>query len=294
VASGVLKKGDRVMALPSRRTTRVDRIVTHDGDLDEASAPMAVTVTLADEIDLGRGEMLVHEEDPPHVESSLEALVVWMVDRPLKARQSYLVKHGTRLVVAQVSAVHDRLDVTTLEAHPAPELGFNDIGRVSLSLSRPLFFDAYAENRATGAFILIDRLSNGTVGAGMIQGTGAREDREAAPAKGRVSRAERSDRLGQKAAAVVVTGGADLAHAVERRLWDEGYTACVIEGGADAVGAMVLCDGLGLITLAIGLAEEDVARAREHLGDRLVVPAGDEGASVDGVIGALRARDVVR
>ena len=96
-------------------------------------------------------------------------------------------------MTAQVSAVHDRLDVTTLEAHPAPELGFNDIGRVSLSLSRPLFFDAYAENRATGAFILIDRLSNGTVGAGMIEGATAAPDTPAAPAAGgsRVSRAER-------------------------------------------------------------------------------------------------------
>jgi bifunctional enzyme CysN/CysC len=304
VASGVLRKGDRVMALPSRRTSRVERIVTQDGDLDEASPPMAVTVTLADEIDLGRGEMLVHEHDLPHVARALEALVVWMVDRPLRRGQSYLVKHGTRVVTAQVTAVRERLDVTTLEGRPAPELGFNDIGRVTLSLSRPLFFDAYAQNRATGAFILIDRLTNGTVGAGMIEGPSAGPDHEAArlddgrSGGGPVSRAERGERLGQRAVAVVIPGGVALAHAVERRLWDEGYTAHVIDGASpgdlDAVGAMALCDGLGLITLTTGLPDEEVARARATLGERLLEPAGEDGASVEGVLAALRARDYVR
>jgi bifunctional enzyme CysN/CysC len=300
VASGVLRKGDRVMALPSRRTSRVERIVTHDGDLDEAAPPMAVTVTLADEIDLGRGEMLVHEDDVPHVARTLDALVVWMVDRPLRRGQSYVVKHGTRVVTAQVSAVHERLDVTTLESRPAPELGFNDIGRVSLALSRPLFFDPYAQNRATGAFILIDRLTNGTVGAGMIEGPSALADPDAALVHDRhdgpVSRAERSERLGQRAAAVVIAGGVELAHAVERRLWDEGYTAHVIEGGAplDAVGALVLSDALGLITVASGLSEDEVARARAALVERLVELAGERSASVEAVIAALRARDVVR
>jgi bifunctional enzyme CysN/CysC len=297
VASGVLKRGDRVMALPSRRTTQVERIVTRDGDLDEAWPPLAVTVTLADEIDLGRGEMLVHEDDVPHVARALEAVVVWMVDKPLAPRMSFLLKHGTRTVTAQVAAVHHRIDVTTLDPHPAPALGFNDIGRVTLTLSRPLFFDAYAQNRATGAFILIDRLTNGTVGAGMIQGPAA--EAEAAPAgSGRVTRAERAERLGQRAAAVVLPGGADLAHAVERRLWDEGFVAHVIDAeaspGMDAPAALALCDGLELITLAVGLSGADVGRARELLGERVVEIGAEEGASADGIMGALRARGVVR
>src|SRR5262249_6912184 len=160
VASGVLRRGDRVMSLPSRRSSAVSRIVTYDGDREEAIAPMAVTVTLEDEIDVGRGDVIVHEDSPPTVARSIEAMIVWMADRPLTPRGSYLLKHGPRLVSAEVGEIHERVDVTTLERHPARALGLNDIGRVTLVAARPLLFDAYAESRATGAFILIDRLSN--------------------------------------------------------------------------------------------------------------------------------------
>ena len=171
VASGVIRRGDRVMSLPSRRSSVVARIVTHDGDLEEAFAPMAVTVTLADEIDLSRGDMLVDEAHLPHVARSIEAMVVWMHETPLRPGATYLLKHGTKVVSAEVSEIHERVDVNTLERHPARALGLNDIGRVTLTAARPLLFDAYADNNATGAFIVIDRLTNGTFGAGMILGS---------------------------------------------------------------------------------------------------------------------------
>jgi bifunctional enzyme CysN/CysC len=252
VASGVIRRGDTVMSLPSRRTTTVDRIVTFDGDLDQAFAPMAVTVTLADEIDVSRGDMLVHESAVPHVARSVEAMVVWMHEAPLRPGATYLIKHGTKVVSAEVSTLHDRVDVTTLERRPAPSLGLNDIGRVTFTTARPLLFDAYADNRATGAFIVIDRLTNGTFGAGMILGPGAAEKEEVEVGGAGVSLAERVRRLGQRPAAIVLTGGEaaqreEVGRALERRLWDDGYTAHVL--GPGEVGALAVCQGLGMISV---------------------------------------------
>jgi bifunctional enzyme CysN/CysC len=295
VASGTIRRGDRVLSLPSGRKTTVDRIVTFDGDREEAFAPMAVTVTLADEVDVSRGDMLVHEGALPHVARSFEATVVWMHETPLRPGASYLIKHGTRTVSAEVSALHDRLDVTTLERHPAGSLGLNDIGRVTITAARPLLFDPYLENRATGAFILIDRLTSGTFGAGMILGPAASEP-AAAPGEGArgVSRAERERRLGQKAAVVVVGGaGPDrreaLGHALERRLWDEGYTAHVL--APHEAGALAVCQALGMISIVLdeGSGEVDAPDPA-----RVVrCDAGSEGA-LETALAGLRARDVVR
>jgi bifunctional enzyme CysN/CysC len=301
VASGVIRRGDRVMSLPSRRTSTVQRIVTRDGDREEAFAPLAVTVTLADEIDVSRGDMLVHEGALPHVARSFEAMVVWMHETPLRVGASYLVKHGTKVVSAEVSQIHERVDVNTLERHAARSLGLNDIGRVTLTAARPLLFDAYAENRATGAFILIDRLTNGTFGAGMITGPGASEPGEAevggAPG---VSLAERLRRLGQKAAVVVVTGDDPaqveaLGYGLERRLWDEGFGVHVL--AARDVGALAVCQGLGMISvvLADGSTELSALSKRVDPAAVLVVSSNAEGgASVEGVMSDLRGRGVVR
>src|SRR5262249_1716730 len=153
--------------------------------------------------------------------------------------------HTTKMVSAEVSEIHERVDVTTLDRRPARSLGLNDIGRVTLTAARPLLFDAYAESRATGAFILVDRLTNATFGAGMILGPGASEPARTAADGGRgVSLAERERRLGQRPAAVVLTGGdparqAELGYALERRLWDEGFSAHVLEPGE--VGALPVC-----------------------------------------------------
>ena len=168
VASGVLHAGDEVEILPSGVRTTIASIDTYDGPVDEAFAPMSVTVRLAEEVDVSRGDMIVGIGGRPTVTQDLEATVCWMTDEPLRVGGRYLVKHTTRTAKAVVKAAGERLDVTTFERVPADGLGLNDIGRVTLRTAQPLFADDYAENRATGSFILVDELTGATAGAGMI------------------------------------------------------------------------------------------------------------------------------
>jgi len=169
VERGEVRPGMRVKALPSGRTTRVKRIVTYDGELAAASAPRSVTLELEDEIDLSRGEMLVAEaEAAPHASTAFRAMVVWMHEQPLTVGQTYLAKHTTRTVRATVRAIRYRVDIVSTEHDMADHLRMNDIAEVEFETSLPLFFDAYSENREMGALILIDPISNATVGAGMI------------------------------------------------------------------------------------------------------------------------------
>ncbi|MCE2882816.1 MAG: sulfate adenylyltransferase subunit CysN [Planctomycetaceae bacterium] len=169
VAGGCVKPGDRVMVLPSRRTTTVSRIATFEGDLPEATAPLSVTLTLADEVDCARGDMLVHPGNEPHVGQDVHAMVVWMDDQtPLVPGKEYLLKHGPHKTPASVTRIAYRTDVNTLERSATPALALNDIGQVVIRTQRPIVYDAYTRNRQTGAFILIDRLTNATAGAGML------------------------------------------------------------------------------------------------------------------------------
>ena len=168
VATGTLRVGDQVLALPSGRRTTVAGIDTFDGPLLSAVARQAVTVRLADELDVSRGDMLVAVDDPPQLLSVLEATVCWMADTPLRAGARVLVKHTTRSAKAMVTAVRDRWDVTTLGHEPAGALVLNDIGRITLRTATPLAVDAYTADRSTGAFILVDEATGATVGAGMV------------------------------------------------------------------------------------------------------------------------------
>jgi bifunctional enzyme CysN/CysC len=169
LASGALKKGDEVAVLPSGRTTKIAAIDTFDGELEEAMAPMSLTLRLEDELDVSRGETICRPDQAPTVARELEADVCWMAEQPLRPGGRYVIKHTTRSATAVVDAITDHVDVDTLErAAPPAELGLNDIGRVRLRTSAPLVFDPYASNRRTGSFILIDEASNETVGAGMI------------------------------------------------------------------------------------------------------------------------------
>jgi bifunctional enzyme CysN/CysC/sulfate adenylyltransferase subunit 1 len=170
VARGTLRAGERVIALPSQRETTVKRIVTYDGDLDAAAYPQSVTVELEDEIDLSRGEMLVSAREGalPEINRHFRAMVVWMHEDPLVVGRTYVAKHTTRTVRATVRAIRHRVDVGTLEQVSAHQLEMNEIAEVEFETSLPLFFDSYAENRGTGALILIDGVTNATVGAGMI------------------------------------------------------------------------------------------------------------------------------
>jgi sulfate adenylyltransferase large subunit len=169
VAGGVWQAGDEVVVLPSGRRSSVASVETADGPLGVAVPGMSVTVRLADDLDVSRGDMLADPEEAPTVARELEATVCWMAEKPLEPRTKLAIKHTTRTVRAVVDALVAVVDIHTLEDQPAPErLELNDIARVRLRLSEPLAVDAYADNRTTGAFILIDEATNDTVAAGMI------------------------------------------------------------------------------------------------------------------------------
>ena len=168
ITSGVVRRGDEVVALPAGTRSRIARIDTHDGELEVAAAPRSVTLLLQDEIDLSRGDMLVHPEQLPWVRRELDASLVWMDQQALDPTRPFLIKHTTRTVRARVARIHHRIDVNTLDEVAADVLQLNEIAKVRLSLAQPLYADAYAEHRRTGAFILIDPLTNATVAVGMI------------------------------------------------------------------------------------------------------------------------------
>jgi bifunctional enzyme CysN/CysC len=169
LASGALRAGDEVVVLPGGRRTRIAAIDTYDGELEEALAPLSVTLRLEDELDVSRGELICHPGSAPVVGRELDADVCWMGEAPLRPGGRYAIKHTSRTATAIVDTLHDRVDVHTLERDGAPaELALNDIGRVSLRTSAPLAFDPYRTNRRTGSFILIDEATNATVAAGMV------------------------------------------------------------------------------------------------------------------------------
>jgi bifunctional enzyme CysN/CysC len=171
VVGGVFKPGDEVVVLPTDLTTTITAIDTFDGPLDEAFPPQAVTLRLADDIDLSRGDMICRENNRPQIGQRIDAMVCWMTERPLTTGGRYVLKHTTRTVNAHVAEVQYRLDIDSLHRDDSIDgLGLNDIGRLSLRLTAPIFYDDYRRNRATGAFILIEESSNVTVGAGMILG----------------------------------------------------------------------------------------------------------------------------
>ncbi|HEY6491585.1 MAG: sulfate adenylyltransferase subunit CysN [Terracidiphilus sp.] len=168
IAAGTVRPGDKVLALPSGRHSRVRSITTWEGDLALAHAPQSVTLTLEDEIDLSRGDMIAAVAAPPHKTTRFEATVVWMNAKPLRAGATYLLKHTTQTVRAQIVAIRHRIDVEHLSEIPSDQLALNDIGLVVFEVSRPILADLYRDNRTTGSFILIDPAENATSGAAMI------------------------------------------------------------------------------------------------------------------------------
>jgi len=224
VASGVLRPGAEVMALPSRVKTRVKSIATFDGDLQAAGPQSSVTVTLEDEIDLSRGDMLAVESELPAVSAEFRATLVWMHGDRLDLHKDYLLKHTTRTVRARIRQVRHRVDVNTLDHAPAASLEMNDIGVVDIRSALPLYFDAYQENHATGSFILMDPISNATVAAGIIASSAdVGGPLHGLKSKGRVEGIERTRRFGHPPAAVWLGGRLGVAELVERVLFDEGW-----------------------------------------------------------------------
>lgn len=246
IASGVIRPGDEVMALPSRKTSRVKSIVTHDGDLDEAFAPLAVTLTLEDEIDVSRGDMIVHTGNIPKIDGKVEAMVVWMDEEPMVPGKQYLFKQSSNMTPGTIGTLRYRVDVNTLQRNDAPTLALNEIGRCQIKVTRPFIYDAYRRSPGTGSFIVVDRLTNRTVGAGMImdrmtsdQGLAHWDDEPASEMlqeqHGNVTDEERTARFGQKPCTILLTGltGAGkstTAYALERELFVQGRAATVLDG----------------------------------------------------------------
>ena len=244
IASGVFRTGDLVLALPARRHSRIERIVTYDGDLASAVAPQSVTICLADEIDISRGDMIVPALAVPHVARHFRSSIVWMSAKPLETGRSYLIKHTSHQVRGVVRGIYHRVDVNTLELVAAQRLELNEIGEISLETHRPLFFDPYTKNRVTGALIIIDPLSNETLGAGMIIDIEGKEE-----TRGQVTDSERSTRFGHKPA-VVAVDDPEAALLLERELFDRG-AAVVVTAAADTA-LLALARAAGLIVIATG------------------------------------------
>lgn len=169
IASGEIKVGDVIRVLPANKLTAIKSIVTFDGDLEKAAAPYAVTLTTTEELDISRGDMLVSKDCLPHMSQNIRAKIVWMSDEPLICDKSYYIKFTTKTVLAKVENFNYKIDINTLHESKCGKLELNEIGCADLALTDTICFDSYTKNRITGSFIIIDRFSNSTVGAGMIE-----------------------------------------------------------------------------------------------------------------------------
>ena len=247
IASGVVKVGDEVVVMPSMKTSRIASIASFGGEHDRAFAPMSVTVTLEDEVDVSRGDLLVHPRNQPRAQANFEAMMVWMAEEAMQPDRPYILKHTTRTTKASIQKIEYRIDVNTLSRMPPAPLALNEIGRVVLHSTRTLFLDAYAQNRGTGSFILIDPVSNNTVGAGMVIDrvpesqlspplTGATPKSENISREaGSVSASDRERLLGQRAITIWLTGlsgsgKSSIAKAAERHLYEAGRHVYVLDG----------------------------------------------------------------
>ncbi|HIA19872.1 MAG TPA: sulfate adenylyltransferase subunit CysN [Planctomycetaceae bacterium] len=252
IASGIVRQGDEIMVLPSRKTSRVASVVTFEGEQPEAYTPMSVTLTLEDEIDVSRGDMIVRPANVPQLKQKIDTMVVWMAEEPMLPGKQYIFKTTTKMVVGKINSLRYQVDVNTLHRKNAPSLGLNEIGRCLIFMNEPIIFDAYRQNQTTGSMIIIDRLSNATVGAAMIldRSTGDEhhdhwdDDPKSSTLQtqlSHVSPQERTDRYGQQPATLLLTGltgsgKTTLAYALERQLFDLGQACNVLDGQNMRVG----------------------------------------------------------
>ncbi|MGF1671400.1 MAG: sulfate adenylyltransferase subunit CysN [Balneolaceae bacterium] len=253
VASGRIRPGDEIMALPSRLTSRVKEIVTYDDKLKEAMPGDSVTLTIEDEIDISRGDMIVRKKNVPNIGSEFEAYLCWMNEEPLEAGKPYIIMHTTKTAQVYITDLVYRMNVDTLHREDAPELKLNEIGRVKLKTSQPLFYDPYQINQRTGSFVIIDPASNVTVGAGMIRAKSTVSNGTKQPEAGieeaektsvspnvtwepwNIPLEEREKRNGHKAKVLWFTGisGAGkstIAKVLEKKLWNEGKQTVLLDG----------------------------------------------------------------
>ncbi|NCG36566.1 MAG: sulfate adenylyltransferase subunit CysN [Actinobacteria bacterium] len=318
IASGTVRAGDMVVSMPSGVQSTVERIVTFDGDLEVAGPGRAVTLTLADEIDASRGDLLVSPAAEPLRAHDVEAMVVWMGEEPAEPGRQYLLQSTNGASNATISAIRHRVEINTLEQEDASQLNLNDIALCAVTSDRELLFDPYADNRTTGSFILVDRLSNATLGAGMIVAGSSAWDQ--APESSLIHQVsgieptERSIRFGQQPCTVLISGltaagKSTLATALERELFDRGKVSIRLDGQNVRMGisrdlgfsaqdrsenlrrvseVARLVNNQGLIAIAALVAPDSDVRSRAKVlvgGDRYVE------VFVDTPISVCRERD---
>ncbi|WP_180043363.1 MULTISPECIES: sulfate adenylyltransferase subunit CysN [unclassified Acinetobacter] len=268
IALGDIHVGDRIVALPSGKSSTVKEIVTFDGNLEHAIAGQAVTLTLNDEIDISRGNVLVREDQVrPEISRAVNATVVWMADQPLSIGKLYNLKVGTQTVPAKVTAIHYRTNVNTLEQVQVEQLELNAIANVTIEFDAPVVFDRYQDSRYTGSFIFIDRLNNVTIGAGMVEAC-VEWTAHSTP----VTAEDRAARLGQKPAAVCVPSQAlEQAQALESLLIHQGIVA-IAKAGLDAAQVALLRE-TGIVVISdvnSGADAELTATATEELAEKII------------------------
>ena len=268
IALGDIHVGDRIVALPSGKSSTVKEIVTFDGNLEHAIAGQAVTLTLNDEIDISRGNVLVREDQArPEISRAVNATVVWMADQPLSIGKLYNLKMGTQTVPAKVTAIHYRTNVNTLEQVQVEQLELNAIANVTIEFDAPVVFDRYQDSRFTGSFIFIDRLNNVTIGAGMVE-----ESVEWSAHDEPVTAEARAARLGQKPAAVCIPSQAlEQAQALESLLIQQGIVA-IAKAGLDATQVALLREtGIVVISdVSSGVDAELTAISAEELAEQII------------------------
>jgi sulfate adenylyltransferase subunit 1 (EFTu-like GTPase family) len=270
IASGSIRPGDAVVSLPSGRRARVKSIETFDGPLDEAFAPMSVTLVLEDELDISRGDLISAAGNVPEVARQFEATVVWMNQQPLDPAKTYLLKHTSQTIPAEIKAVQNRVNVITLDREPVPSLELNEIGTLQIETARPIFFDTYKLNRVTGGFVVIDPASNATVAAGMITtsvSTAVSARPQLVISADPVTPAERLARYRHSGAIVPLGLRSGLATTLERKLFDRGCAVTIATHPADET--LEALENAGLLVLVVSGAEpawdlpdDDLAAAR--------------------------------
>nr|WP_320137050.1 sulfate adenylyltransferase subunit CysN [uncultured Amphritea sp.] len=267
LGSGIVRPGDEITVLPSGKSSRVKSIVSYEGELQEAFPPMAVTLTLEDEIDISRGDMIVHSSDKTQVSNRFDAMVVWMAEQELIPGRQYDIKLATQTVAGGISSIRHCVDVNTQQQHPAATLKLNEIGRCEITLERPVVTDDYRSHHTTGSFIVIDRLSNITVAAGMIAADDAEgnliNDQQISHSP-TISQAEREQRFGQKAITLAIQGGTQeqrntLLYTLERQLFNQGRAITVLLndnhlGEVGSIAALLNENGLLVLTDAAASA----------------------------------------
>ncbi|GGK75990.1 sulfate adenylyltransferase subunit CysN [Amphritea balenae] len=261
IGSGIVRPGDEITVLPSGKSSRVKSIVTFDGELQEAFPPMSVTLTLEDEIDISRGDMIVHSNDDVRVSNRFDAMVVWMAEQELLPGRQYDVKLATQTIAGGISSIRHAIDVNTQQQHPAATLKLNEIARCEITLERPVVTDDYRAHHSTGSFIIVDRLTNTTVAAGMIAGDDSADNQISdnfVTTKASIRKEDRERRYGQKAVTLAIRGGAEqerdtLLFTLERQLFNQGRAVAVLNRNnlpGDLNAVATLLNNSGLLVLA--------------------------------------------